>query len=202
MIATDTRKTDTRQQTEINRPRDQRLVYYHPNSAGNGAAMQLELRLNRRDPDRYNCFFLEMATQKTAMGRDGDRKVPATFDWEHKLTVKLDFIDVCELLVVLEGKADRAGGARNGLYHENGKACTVIAFQKNTEKGGYGLGLSRKERGGSQVLRVHIGLSEPEAVGLRSVFQTALFFMMFHSQLFPPAAGNGDWHARAESEHE
>ena len=155
------------------------LTLYHPTGSGTGAALQLELRLNRAGEDRYDCFFLDMAAQKSAPGRDGDKRVPATFDWENKMTVKLDFADICELLMVLEGRADRAGGQRNGLYHENGKSSTVISFQKNTEKAGYFLGLSRKAKEGGQVTRVQIVLGEPEAIGLRCLFQTGLFFMTF-----------------------
>lgn len=156
-----------------------RLNFYHPNATGSGAALQLELRLNRPGEDRYDCFFLELAAQKRAAGREGDHRAPASFDWENKLTVKLDFADVCELLAVLEGRAEHVGGTRNGLYHENGKSCTVIGFQRNTEKGGYYVGLSRKGKADGQVLRAQMLLSETEAVGMRCVFQSALFFMAF-----------------------
>jgi hypothetical protein len=127
--------------------RDQKLIFYHPSASGGGSALQLEPRLNRRDTDRYNCFFMEMAAQKTAGGKDGDKKVFATFDWENKLTVKLDFPDLCEILAVLEGRQERAGGQRNGIYHETERASTVISAFKNVEKGGFVVGLSRKDKG-------------------------------------------------------
>jgi hypothetical protein len=126
--------------------RAKKLAFYHPNGAGNGAALQLEPRFSRRESDRYDCFFLDMAPQKSAASRAGDKKVPATFDWERKVTVKLDFVDICELMTVLEGRAEKAGGQRNGLYHENGKANTMITFQKNAERGGYLIGLSKRTR--------------------------------------------------------
>ena len=160
-----------------------RLALYHPTGTGGGAALQLELRFNRSGEDRYDCFFLDLAAQKSAPGRDGDKRVPATFDWESKLTVKLGFSDVCELLTVLEGLAERAGGQRNGLYHENGKCSTVISFQKSADRAGYFLGLSRKVKEGGQVTRVQIVLSETEAIGLRCLFQTGLFFMTFRHAL-------------------
>lgn len=166
------------------RTRDQRLSYYHPTATGGGSALQLELKLNRRDGERCGCFFLEMAAQKSAGSRQGGSRTPATFDWENKLTVKLEFSDVCELLAVLEGRQERAGGTRNGLYHETDKACTVIALSRNAEKGGHWVGLSRKDKATGQLTRMQMGLSEPEAVGLRSVFQAGLFFMTFHGQLF------------------
>ncbi len=160
-----------------------RLTLYHPTGSGTGAALQLALRLNRPGEDRYDCFFLDMTAQKSAAGRDGEKRVPATFDWENKMTVKLGFADICELLMVLEGRVERAGGARNGLYHENGKSSTVISLQKSAERAGYFLGLSRKAKDGGQVTRVQIVLGEAEAVGLRCLFQSGLFFMTFRHAL-------------------
>ena len=165
------------------RPFSQRLVLYHATGAGSGAAMQLEPRVNRHESDRYNCFFLEMAAQKTAASRGGGKTVHATFDWEHKLTVKLDFPDICELLAVLEGKNEKVGGHRNGIYHETAKANTMITLQK-AEKGGYFMGLSRKDKATGQLSRVQITLSEVEAIGLRSIFQSGLFLITFHTELF------------------
>jgi hypothetical protein len=169
--------------TTPSKPREEKLVFYHPNSSGTGAALQLEPRFNRRESDRYNCFFLDLATQKTAASGEGGRSVPATFDWEHKLTVKLDFADLCELLAVLEGKTDKAGGQRNGLYHDNGKACTIIAFQRSTEKAGYLLSLSKKIKQDGQIVRANFVLSDAEALGLRAILQVGLFFLSFHAQL-------------------
>ncbi|MBA4389004.1 MAG: hypothetical protein C0404_13565 [Verrucomicrobia bacterium] len=164
----------------------QKLSIYHPSSAGTGAALRLEPRVNRADSDNYNCFFLELAVQKTGASRDGDKRIPATFDWEKKLTVKLDFSDICELLAVLEGKVEKVGGQKGGLYHQNGAGSTVISLQKS-EKGGYYIGLSKKS-GDAAAVRVGVLLSEAEAIGLRSVFQAGLFFVTFHTQVFQATA--------------
>lgn len=175
----------TTETSETIKLRTPRLELYHPNGGGTGAALQLELRLNRPGEDRYNCFFMELARQKTAPGREGEQRVPATFDWAAKVTVKLEFADLCELLAVLEGRVEKAGGARSGLYHENGKGCTVISFQRGTEKAGFLLGLSRKDKEGGQLSRVQFALTEAEAIGLRCLFQAGLFQMTFH-----PAGGH------------
>jgi hypothetical protein len=161
----------------------EKLTLYHPNSAGNGAAMQLEPRLNRSDSDRYNCFFMEMAVQRSVATRSNDKTEFASFDWANKLTVKLDFADVCEILTVLEGRADKLGGQKNGLFHKSGNATTIISLQK-ADRGGYFLGLSRKAAGDESAVRVSITLTDAEAIGLRTIFQTGLFFITFHSHLF------------------
>lgn len=165
------------------RPFRQKLVLYHPNSAGTGAALQLEPRLNRSGTDRYNCFFVDMAAQRAVASTAGGKQTPAAFDWDGKLTAKLDFADICEILAVLEGRAEKLGGQRNGLFHRSGDTTTVITLQKS-DRGGYFFGLSRKSAGDDSASRVSISLSEAEAIGLRAVFQAGLFFITFHSHLF------------------
>jgi len=171
--------------------REHKLSFYHPVAAGNGVALQIEPRVNRREADRYNCFFFEMAAQKAVAEREDGKRAFAAFDWENKLTVKLDFGDICELLLVLEGKQERIGGQKSGLYHDTGKANTVISFGRIPEKSGYSFGLSRKDKESGRVTRLSIGLSEAEALGLRCVLQAGLFFITFHTHLFPASAGGG-----------
>ena len=96
----------------------------------------------------------------------------------------MDFADICELLLVLEGKQERVGGQKNGIYHDSEKANTVITFGKIPEKGGYSLGLSRKEKESGQLTRLSIGLSEGEAMGLRCILQVGLFMVTFYGQMW------------------
>lgn len=167
----------------------QGLRYYHPSASGRGAALQLEPHFSNQARDRYNCFFLEMAAQQTSMGSSSDSQKHATFNWQDKLTVKLDFTDICELLVVLEGRSQRVGGARGGLFHQHGDVNTIISCQKG-DKSGYLLGLSRKDMQSGRTKRIHMLLSEAEAVGLRHVLQSSLFFLSFHQHLFGLWAAN------------
>lgn len=159
------------------------LSIYHPNAKGTGAALQLEPRVNRRPNDRANCFFLELASQKTGTGVANGQRVPASFDWENKITVKLGFHDLCEILAVLEGRQDRVGQPRNGLYHDNGSANTIISFQYESDRKGYALGLSRKAADETQSRRIGLLLSEAEAIGIRHILQIGLFFVLFHGHL-------------------
>jgi hypothetical protein len=157
----------------------QSLNLYHQNGRGSGSAVRLELRLNQRGEDRYNCFFLELAPQKTCAARLNGKMQPATFDWERKITVKLDFPDVCELLTVLEGKTARIGGERGGLYHQTPNANTLINFQKNEEQRTYYLGVSKKKDQDQAPQKLGITLTEVEATGLRCLFQVGLFYITF-----------------------
>lgn len=159
--------------------RNRRLIFYHANPKGTGAAAQFELRLNRDGEDSYDCFFLEMAHQKTTAMAGDRQKGPATFDWAGKVTVKLDFMDISKFLTVLEGKCEQAGDGKGGIYHAANGANTLISLKRNAENGGYLLAVSKKGRDGTQVFKGHILLSDIEALGLSCVFRTALFFMAF-----------------------
>jgi len=156
-----------------------RIVFYHPTRKGDGAAARFEMRLNRVGEEGYDCFFLEMAQQKGVRNGNGGN---ASFDWGNKVTVKLGFMDICEFLTVLEGKARSVGGSRGSLYHQTEGGNTLIGLSAR-EGGGYSLGLSRRADGGSDSRRVSICLSEVEATGLRQVLQTGIFFLSFHSSL-------------------
>lgn len=158
------------------------LCLYHPNAKGTGSALRLEPRINRDDRDRYNCFFLEMASQKSTAVRSGGGGANATFDWEEKITVKLGFMDIAECLTVLEGRADKVGGGRNGLYHATGAGSTLISFMANREQGTFYLSLSAKRTGEEAPRKVGITLSGVEATGLRCLLQTGLFFVTFSSR--------------------
>ncbi len=177
-MTTDIQGTET-----VERARTGRAIFYHPNGKGTGMALQLELRLNRGEEQNYDCFFLEMAHQKTRPAMSGQQRQPATFDWEHKATVKLNFRDVCELQTVLEGFQEEAGNGQNGIYHQTETTTTLIAFKRNSDKKGYLLAVSRKSRKGEEFFKGHVLLSEPEATGLRCLFQTALFHMVFHASI-------------------
>ena len=164
------------------------LGFYHPNSKGSGSALRLEPRINRDDQDRYNCFFIEMAPQKSLAARGADGTTPATFDWTKKITVKLGFLDIAELLTVMEGRAPKVGGERNGLYHASAGSNTLIAFQRNPDTGTYFLALSIKRNGDTTPHKLAITLSDAEATGLRCLLQTGLFFVTFPGLLRDRAA--------------
>jgi len=161
------------------RPWTGRLAFYHPTQSGGGAAARLEFHPAR--PDRDGCFFLEMARQKTLAARNENGRQAATFDWESKITVKLGLPDVCSLLLVLEGKCEQAGNGRGGLFHDTAEANTVINLRRQAEPAaGFALEISRKfKRADSEVHRTRVVLTEGEGIGLRCVFQSAMFPLVF-----------------------
>jgi hypothetical protein len=176
-------ETGTETQERTGNRRQGRLTYYHANGKGTGAVMQIDMRLNEGDERRYDCFFLTMARQKSVAAKVDGRDVPASFDWDGRVAVKLGFGDVCELLAVLEGRRDTAGQSGKGLYHASGDGSTIVEFSRQSDREAYGLAVSRKGSDGAQVFRGQMILSDAEAIGLRCVFQQGLFFLSFHASI-------------------
>ena len=158
-----------------------RLAFYHPTQSGGGSAVRFEFHPAMSDRD--GCFFLELARQKTAPQRNESGRQAATFDWEKKITVKLGLPDVCGLLLVLEGRSEQAGSGRGGIFHDTAEANTVINLRRQTAPvAGLALEVSRKPKSGEgDVQRLRVLLTEGEAIGLRCVFQSAIFPMVFGS---------------------
>lgn len=156
-------------------PYNDRLVFYHPTQAGSGAAARLSFRLRRPEEERDSCFFIDMARQKTAPSRNEEGvRTAATFDWQNRVTVKIDFLDAGELLTVLEGKAEHVKSGK-GLYHDSGDSTTIIGFRKNADPAGYSLDISKKAKAdGKEAFKGHILLSEAEAIGMRCMLQQGL----------------------------
>jgi len=203
-----------RNDTTTNRPdttpdretdfRGRSIGFYHPNGRGTGSALRLEPRISRNDGERYNCFFVEMAQQKTVGQQAKGEKTPATFDWSNKITAKLGFLDIAELLAVMEGRLPSAGGERNGLYHASGAGNTIISFSRSEQSGTWFFSLSNKKSGAAQAQRIGIGLNESELVGLRCLLQAGLFYITFPSLIresFAPRTGGGmSWRRTQERE--
>lgn len=154
------------------------ISIYHPNPRGTGSAVRLEPRINRDGEDRYNCFFLEMAAQQTTA--KGEQSAGhATFDWETKITVKLGFNDVCEWLLALEQRQESLGPKGKGLYHATAQGNTLIDFRWQPDRENYLLSISRKRNGATSPQRIAIALTQAEAIGIRCLLQTGLFFVTF-----------------------
>ncbi len=83
------------------------------------------------------------------------------------------------MLAVLRGEASEVGNGRK-LLHDSRDATTVIYFAKSKERpGSFALSLSRKMKTGGCPCRLRFCLSPAEALGLRILFEQALFPMTF-----------------------
>ena len=78
-----------------------RKVFYHPNGKGTGSALQLELHPAHEDTE--GSIFLTVAPQRTIGMRTADDTVHPTFDWRNAVCLKLDLMDIAQILQVLRG---------------------------------------------------------------------------------------------------
>lgn len=157
-----------------------RLVFYHPNARGSGCAVQFDLR--PAASDREGCLFAAFANQKSLAGggRSDTPRQAATFAWGEKITVKLNFSDVCQLLMVLEGRAASAGDGK-GLFHDTGETSTVIHMSRVTEPvAGIAFEVSKKRKNAPEApQRARILFTEAEALGLARLFGALLLPLAF-----------------------
>lgn len=164
--------TDDEAQSRGYRPR---LSFYHANGKGTGSAARFEVV--PAGGDREGAVYLTLAQQKsvaTGSSAQGNRQ-HATFDWSGRVTVKLNFDDLCQMLLVFSGQAANIADGK-GLYHDSRNMTTVINLNRNDETHpGVTLDISRRGKDESgQACRKRIVFNRHETHGLGSVLERAL----------------------------
>ncbi len=170
---------DDEAQTRSYRPR---LSFYHANGKGSGSAARFEVV--PAGGDREGVVYLTLAPQKsvaTGSASQGNRQ-HATFDWVNRVTVKLNFDDLCQMLLVLRGQADNIADGK-GLYHDSRNMTTVINLNRNDEThSGVTLDISRRGKDeDGQACRTRIVFKKSETYGLGAVLEQTLGVVAFGS---------------------
>ncbi len=159
---------------EMNRRYHAYDSYIHANQKGTGSACHFEL--HPAHGDVAGSVFLQIAMQSTIGGYQGGVQVFPTFDWAHKIVVKLDRVDLSQILQVLRGmKEDIADG--KGLFHRTSRASTVIKFTHQIDpRPGYLLSISRKTAEGD-VQNVCFLFNVDEAFTLMLSLERAMMYV-------------------------
>lgn len=154
------------------------FALYHANAKGTGCAMKMDLHPAHDAKD--GCIMLSLASQKTVGQRGGERPVFATFDWENRICVKLDFADICRMLQVLRGECESIDDGK-GLYHRSPRHTTRIVLRHMLEPvQGYSLEVYRSSPGGADDDRsARIILSAAEAMGIGIAFENSIGVICF-----------------------
>lgn len=157
------------------------LAFYHPNAKGTGAA--LKLSLHPAHDDRDGCIMMTLANQLTLGDRRAANPVFPTFEWEGRLTVKLDFSDLTQIVQVFRGERESLADGK-GLYHTTSKFSTRIVLRHVVEPAScYPLEVYRSARGGSGTgpadTSARIVLSESEALGLSLAIENSFGVVCF-----------------------
>ena len=171
------RISDDDTQARTYRPR---LSFYHANGKGTGSAVRFEVV--PASGDRDGAVFLTLALQKSVASgsaSQGNRQY-ATFDWQNRLTVKLNFSDLCQMLLVFNGQAAAIADGK-GLYHDSRNTTTIINLSRQAEPHpGLALDVSRKGKSESDpAVRARIVFNGAEAFGLGAALEQVLGLLAF-----------------------
>ena len=153
-----------------------RKVFYHPNGKGTGSALQLELHPAHEDTE--GSVFLTMAPQRTIGMRTADDTVHPTFDWRNAVCLKLDLMDLAQILQVLRGVQESLADGK-GLFHRSSNASAIIKFEHRIEPvPGYLLDVSKKPLTGD-LMRVSFFFRPAEAFACALMLEQALVYVAF-----------------------
>lgn len=156
------------------------LSFYHANGKGSGSAARFEAV--PACGDRDGAVFLTLAQQKSvASGSAGQgNRQYATFDWPNRITVKLNFSDLCQMLPVFKGLAATVAEGK-GLYHDSRNTTTLINLTRQTEPyTGLALEVSRRGKAESEpAVRMRIVFNNTEVFGLGAVLEQVLGLLAF-----------------------
>lgn len=158
------------------------LEFYHPNMKGTGSALQLEL--HPADGNQDGCLFLRIAAQNgtgAAPTADQPRRF-ASFDWQNKITVKINFFEVCDILILLSGVAGKLTHAgKDGLFHTTSSSSTTIEMKRGEDPDHpcfqMFIGKTLKADGSRKSIAFYFSI--PEALGLRLALEQSMGLLAF-----------------------
>ena len=156
------------------------LALYHANGKGTGSAARFEV--TPATGDRDGAIYMKLAQQKSVASGSNEQgnRQHATFDWQNRVTVKLNFSDLCQMIPVLKGGAANIADGK-GLYHDSRASVTMINLAFQTEPcRGHTLDVSRRPKTGNEpATRIRILLNAHEAFGLGVVLEQTLGLIAF-----------------------
>jgi len=155
-----------------------RFAIYHPNAKGTGCALKMELHPAHGNHD--GCIMMCLARQKSVGDFRGTVRKFATFDWDNRICVKLDFSDICKMLQVMRGECESLEDGK-GLYHRTDKYSTRIVFRHLIEPiNGYSLEIYRDTIGKpDETSSAHIILNGWEALGIDMSMENSIGLICF-----------------------
>lgn len=154
------------------------LALYHPNGKGTGGAIKMELHPAHDDVD--GSIMMTLANQKSVGSLVGGVRKAATFDWENRITVKLDFSDICKMLQVFRGECESIEDGK-GLFHSAPMFTTKIVLRHTVEpRAGYSLEVYRNCVDKSVPdTSARMFFSSAEAYGIAMSFESSIGIICF-----------------------
>lgn len=159
---------------KYNDPNEMRIYKVSPKDFSRGAASKFQLRVK---PTKYEDEILVFVETSRQTGQDDNGN--ATFAWKDKeqtICIKLEEVDLGELLTVLNGVKDSLG-QKGSLFHQTSKGNSTLSLNRAVKDGvpsGYYFEVSRKINETNAVLRIKHTISLAEAEILRVLFMDAI----------------------------
>lgn len=158
------------------------LAFYHANAKGTGCAVKMTLHPATVDAigiTTDGCIWLEIAQQMTIGNRMGPNLTFPRFDWDNRMTAKLDFNDICLILQVLRGETEEINDGK-GIYKRTACGFTVIKFRHIIDPIiGYALELTSRIVDKGEDVRVNFLMSPAEALGICEAFSGSMRLIAF-----------------------
>lgn len=110
------------------------LCLYHPNAKGTGSAVCLTPQAATAEND--GALVVAVAKQKTVadLGAEDPARRYATFDWTTAVRVRLDPLEVAELLAVVGGQSSVLSHAgKDGIFHNCPERTVSVEFKRSED---------------------------------------------------------------------
>ncbi len=161
-------------------------TFYHPNSRGTGAALQLEL--HPASDNAEGCLMAKLAGQLTVGESGGAQPVCARFGWDEAIAIKLGFNDLSKMLQVFRGECESLENGK-GLYHRTPRGATRINLRHQIDVvPGFLFECYRSLKSGKES-HAAINLTAYEATGLAEAIASSMGLICFGIPL--PAGRDG-----------
>lgn len=143
---------------------------YHANPKNTGSAIRMSLFPAHEAVQGY--ILMELASHKTS-----DSAFPS-WDWDHRLMVKLDASDLSHILCVLRGMEESVCEGE-GLYHRSMYGSTIVKFSHHIDPVfGYRMVVS-KRMAGEDLKTIEFFFTPKEAFALSLTLEQAMMFVVF-----------------------
>lgn len=158
------------------------LAFYHANAKGTGCSIKMTLHPavvdgNGITTDGY--IELVAANQMTVGNPRGPNPTFPRFDWDNRISVKLGFDDITNMLQVFRGECETINGD-HGLYHRDANGSVKIVLRHLIDPvSGYSLELYATHAGGGEESRAHFLMSPAEALGICEAFTGSMRLIAF-----------------------
>ena len=170
-------------ENEINPIGRPSLTFRHPNGKNTGSAILFIVVPATYERDGSVLMTVAKQQNVADLGADEPERRYATFNWANATQVKLNFVEVAEMLMVFGGQAPSLVHAgKDGLYHNTPQSTISVTMMRSEDyaRPGFILGVGRTPKADPNERTYHTFTFTPaEALGLRFALQAKMGELAF-----------------------